>query len=402
MPTGIILAASTLIQFVTAYLALKLIRITGNRTSWGLIALAISFMAVRRCISLFDFITGNHHYPLDLSFESVGLVTSVLMLIGVVLISPLFKSMTDEITQRKEAEKALRKTEKELSSITSSLGEGLCVLDKNGLMVFMNPEAQRLLGWTMEELNEKGPHNLMHCHRADGLPLSAEECDIFKVIRTGERFRSRDEVFVRKDGTDLPIAVIASPIKDDGEIVAAVIAFRDITELKQAEDKLREMSLSDELTGLYNRRGFFSLIEQYIKIAKRQDKTVFVLFADVDSMKAINDKFGHHEGDMALKESAAILKETFRESDVVARVGGDEFAVISLEASQADMNRVVARLQEKLELHSSKSNRNYVLSMSWGISSFDPESLRSVDDVLSQADKLMYEHKKSKMKLQIN
>ncbi len=400
MSTDLILAASTLIQFVTAYLSLKLIRITGNRTSWGLIALALSFMAIRRCISLFDFFSG--YYSLDMSFESVGLVTSVLMLGGVILISPIFKSMADEIARRKEAEKALRKTEKELNSITSSIGEGLCVLNKDGLMVFMNPEAQRLLGWTMEELNEKGPHNLMHCHRADGTLLPNEECDLLKVVRTGERFRSRDEVFVRKDGTDLPVAVIASPMRDDGEIVATVIAFRDVTELKQAENKLREMSLSDELTGLYNRRGFFSLIEQYIKIAKRQDRTVFVLFADVDNMKAINDKFGHHEGDIALKECAVILKETFRESDVVARVGGDEFAVISLEASQADMYKVVARLQENLDQYNSKSNRNYVLSISWGISHLGAENLCSVDDVLSQADKLMYEHKKSKVKLQSN
>ena len=195
------------------------------------------------------------------------------------------------------------------------------------------------------------------------------------------------------------MAVISSPVMDDGEIVATVTAFRDITDLKQAENKLREMSLHDELTGLYNRRGFLSLIEQYIKIAKRQNKTVFVLYADVDNLKAINDKFGHHEGDMALRESAIMLKETFRESDIIARVGGDEFAVISLEASQADMHRVVSRLEQNLELYNSGSNRNFILSMSWGISYLAPESLYSVEDMLSQADKAMYEHKKSKVKL---
>jgi diguanylate cyclase (GGDEF)-like protein/PAS domain S-box-containing protein len=399
MLTDLILAASTLVQFVTAYLALKLIKVTGNRSSWGLISLAISFMAVRRSISLFEFISGYYRYPLDLSFELVGLITSVLMLSGVVLISPLFKSMAHEIAQRKEAEKALRKTDKELSNITSNIGEGIFVFDKKGLAVFMNPEAERLLGWTMDELNEKGAHNLIHCCKSDGAPLPAEECNILKVMRTGERFHSRNEAFVRKDGTGVPVSVISAPIMEDGEIVASVAAFQDITELKQAENKLLEISLSDELTGLYNRRGFLSLIDQYIKIAKRQNKIIFVLYADVDNLKAINDKFGHLEGDEALRESAKILKETFRESDIIARIGGDEFAVISLEASQADMHRIVVRLQESLELYNSKSNHNYILSISWGISHWEPESLCSVDDVLSQADKSMYEQKKSKIKL---
>ncbi len=394
MLTGFILAASTLIQFVTAFLALKLVKVTGKRASWGLISLALSFMAIRRCTSLDLFLSGNYHYPLDLIFELAGLVISILMLSGVLLIAPLFKTMANEIAHRKKAEEALRKTDKELSDITSNIGEGIFVLDKENRTVFMNPEAERLLGWTMDELKEKGAHNLIHCCKADGTPLPVEECNILKVMSTGERFHSRDEVFVRKDGTVLPFAVISSPIIDGGGIVGSVVSFLDVTDLKQAENKLREMSLNDELTGLYNRRGFLSLIEQYIKIAKRQDKTVFVLYADVDNLKAINDKFGHHEGDMALKESAIILRESFRESDIIARVGGDEFAVISLEASQADIHRVVARLQENIELCNSKSNRNYVLSISWGIAHLEPESLCSVDDVLSQADKSMYEHKK--------
>lgn len=399
MLTGFILGASTLIQFVTAYLALRLIKVTGNRTSWGLISLAISFMAIRRSISLYEFVSGDYRYPLDLSFESVGLITSILMLGGVVLISPLFKSMADEITRRKEVEKALRKTDKELSNITSNIGEGIWVFDKKGVIVFMNPEAERLLGWTIGELKEKGAHNLIHCCSADGASLPTEECNILKVMRTGERFHSRDEVFARKDGRVLPVSVISTPIMEDREIVASVTAFQDISELKRAENKLREMSLRDELTGLYNRRGFLSLIDQYIKIAKRQDKIVFMLYADVDNMKAINDKYGHLEGDEALRESAIILKETFRESDIIARVGGDEFAAITLEASPADMHVVVARLQENLERHNSTSNRNYILALSWGISHCEPESLCSVDEVLSQADKSMYEHKKSKIKL---
>jgi diguanylate cyclase (GGDEF)-like protein/PAS domain S-box-containing protein len=399
MLIGFILTISVVVQFATAFLALTLIRVTGNRTSWGLISAAIIFMAVRRSISLSQVISGSSRYPLDLPFEFVGLITSILMLSGVILISPLFKSMADEIAQRKQAEKALRKTEKELSSITSNLAEGIYVLDEQGRTVFINPEAERLLGWTMDELNEKGTHNTIHCRKPDGTLLPMEECNIINVIRTGKRFYSRDEVFVRRDGTVFPVSVISAPIVEDGKIIASLTAFQDITELKQAENKLRDMSLTDELTGLYNRRGFLNFIEQYMRIAKRQMKKVFMLYADVDNLKTINDEFGHNEGDIALRESAIILKETFRESDIIARVGGDEFAVISLETSQADVHGVIARLQENLALFNAKRNGEYDLSMSWGISYFDPESLCSLDDVLFQADKSMYEQKKSKKKL---
>ena len=399
MLTGTILTISVFVQFVTAYLALKLIRITGNRASWGLISLAISFMAIRRCISLTQFISGNYRHPLDLSFEVVGLITSVLMLSGVLLISPLFRSMADEIARRKQAEKVLRKTERELTGITANIAEGIYVLGEKGRTIFMNPEAERLLGWTMDELNEKGTHNTIHYLRADGTPLPLEECNMFNVIRSGKRFYSRDEVFVRKDGTVFPISVISAPIMEDGKIVASITAFQDITELKQAENKLREISLTDELTGVYNRRGFFSLIEPFIRIAKRQEKRIFLLYADVDKLKHINDRFGHQEGDTALRECALILKETFRESDIIARIGGDEFAVISLEACQADMHGVLSRLRKNLEIFNAKKNSNYALSMSWGIAFCDPEKLCSLDDLLFQADKLMYEHKRSKNRL---
>jgi diguanylate cyclase (GGDEF)-like protein len=140
------------------------------------------------------------------------------------------------------------------------------------------------------------------------------------------------------------------------------------------------------------------LIEQYVRIAKRQEKKIFVLYADVDNLKTINDSFGHNEGDKALRESAIILKETFRESDVIARVGGDEFAVISLEASQAYTHKVVARLKENLEIFNSNRKANYALSLSWGISYWDPESFCSMKEALFQADQAMYEHKKSKIK----
>ena len=155
------------------------------------------------------------------------------------------ESIDREISERKQAEEKLSKSEKKLHDITSHLGEGIYVLDRHGQITFMNPEAERLLGWTMNDLNEKGSHNVVHYQKADGTPLPFEECNMQNVMKTGKHFISTDEVFVHKDGSVFPVFVISSPIIEDGNIIALVTAFRDITERKRIE-KERE-NLIDEL-----------------------------------------------------------------------------------------------------------------------------------------------------------
>jgi PAS domain S-box-containing protein len=286
MFAGFVLAISVLTQYLTAFIAVRLIRVTGRRIAWGLISLSISFMAVRRSISLFHYFWDSK-YHLDFSFELIGLITSILMLTGVILISPLFKSMADEIAHRKRAEKALGERERELSNVTSNMAEGIYVLDESGRVSFMNPEAERLLGWTLDELNEKGAHDLVHFRRPDGTPLPLEECNIHKVIKTGKRFSSTDEVFVKKDGTVFPVSVISAPIMENGKAVASVAAFQDITERRKAEEERERLiealqtALSEVkvLKGLIpvcawckkirNDKGYWEQVENYIE--KRSD-----------------------------------------------------------------------------------------------------------------------------------
>jgi PAS domain S-box-containing protein len=128
----------------------------------------------------------------------------------------------------------------ELKDITSFLAEGIYVLNEIGQITFMNPEAERLLGWTAVELADKNAHDIIHCHKRDGAPLSLEQCPMRNVIETGQPYYSTDDLFTRKDGTTFPISVLTSPIMDNGKIVASVTAFRDITELKNEEDALRK------------------------------------------------------------------------------------------------------------------------------------------------------------------
>jgi diguanylate cyclase (GGDEF)-like protein len=175
--------------------------------------------------------------------------------------------------------------------------------------------------------------------------------------------------------------------------------FTDISVRKQMEEALRAMALVDDLTGLYNRRGFLILAQQQLKMADRVKGRMMLLFADLNGLKWINDTFGHPEGDRALIEVADVLRETFRESDISARFGGDEFVVLAIETDNASPEILITRLQENLEARNVRGGRRYKLSLSMGIAHYDPEHPCSIDDLLARADRLMYEQKQVNQKV---
>lgn len=166
---------------------------------------------------------------------------------------------------------------------------------------------------------------------------------------------------------------------------------------KRMAKEISTLSNTDHLTGLYNRRGFITLAEQNLKIAERTKKRVMLLlFADLDQMKSINDNLGHEKGDKALIEVASILKEVFRESDIIARVGGDEFAVLGIGATMDAWGALESRLQHQIDIHNAIENKDYNISLSVGIAYGDLENYYSIDALMSRADALMYEQKRSK------
>jgi diguanylate cyclase (GGDEF)-like protein len=167
-------------------------------------------------------------------------------------------------------------------------------------------------------------------------------------------------------------------------------------ERKRMEEEIRSLSLIDELTGLYNRRGFTLLAEQAAKVAFRVKRSMLLFFFDLDDLKTINDTQGHTQGDLALKEVSAILKETFREADIPARFGGDEFVVLAVDASTESVNLVTTRLQTDVEKRNLRGDRPYQLILSMGAAAFDPEAPRTVSEMIAQADALMYEQKQAR------
>jgi diguanylate cyclase (GGDEF)-like protein len=166
--------------------------------------------------------------------------------------------------------------------------------------------------------------------------------------------------------------------------------------VKQAllDRELRYLALTDDLTCLYNRRGFFAAATQQLKLAQRNAQSLLLLFCDVDNLKKINDTYGHSEGDLALVRTADALEKAFRGSDIIARLGGDEFVVLAQVLSDQSQEVLMRRLQKNLKQANSGGAR-YELSLSVGVAPFDPKRAITLGELLAQADKAMYEKKRS-------
>lgn len=171
---------------------------------------------------------------------------------------------------------------------------------------------------------------------------------------------------------------------------------RDLGQMAVQELAALQLATIDELTQISNRRGFVALSQYSLKLCKRENKPASLFFLDLDLFKEINDRYGHAEGDRALIDFSMILKESFRESDVVGRLGGDEFVALLSNVDREETQLVLERLERSLEEFNQKSNRGYQIICSVGIVAFDPSRHQSIDDLLAEGDRLMYEQKQKK------
>lgn len=203
---------------------------------------------------------------------------------------------------------------------------------------------------------------------------------------------------IRKDGKLIHLDVRSVRAEHDGR-PAVIGTMVDITERKQFEDALRTLALIDELTGLYNRRGFISLAERQLSLARRKKQPLILIAADVDDLKGINDRFGHAVGDEALVAAAGILRQTYREADILARLGGDEFTVFPIEASADSAPLLIERLDANLRRFNESGERTYHLSMSTGVALLEGELSKDLQQLLSEADTQLYERKRARGRL---
>ncbi len=160
--------------------------------------------------------------------------------------------------------------------------------------------------------------------------------------------------------------------------------------------ELQSLSLVDDLTSLYNRKGFMLFAQQQLSLAVRTKRGMILFFIKLDDLKEIKDKSGHQDGDLALIETANILKEVFRDSDIVGHHAEDEFTAIAIESFDANNKIIITRLQDELKFRNKQDNRLYELSLSIGTAYYDTEELCSVEELINRAEESMYEQKKNK------
>jgi len=298
-------------------------------------------------------------------------------------------NLKQEIIVRLKSEVALRQSEEKYRSLVDSISDSIYLIDNNYKYLFVNKQHLQRLGISEEQYKNKA---FSEFHPPEETELFIQKAD--KVFKSGETCQYDYKSL--RDGRSFLQTI--SPVKDlNNRTISVTVISKDITILKQTEEKLYSISMTDALTGLYNRRGFLALVEQQLKSAYRENEKMFLMSADLDYLKLINDTLGHQIGDMAIINIANILKETFRESDIVARIGGDEFVVFGADTPETNIETLVDRLRENLNAHNDKANEPLgELSLSYGFAIYDPRHPRSIEELLSEADKLMYQHKSRK------
>lgn len=278
------------------------------------------------------------------------------------------KELEESNNNLKNAFSTIRKLENNYRNILESSIDALIVINSAREILYKNPAAQKLFP-------DKMNNSIMDFYNFDEIVVGTSEITMNK-----------------EDGEELIADLSVSETNWEGE-EAYLLSIRDITEKVHLRERLRIQSVTDDLTSLYNRRGFFNLFRKKIEYASRHNKGLVLFFADIDDMKWINDKLSHNDGDTAIVETANILKSSFNYNDVISRIGGDEFAIISLDSDEDAVREKIVKLKKNQEELNNTKKYEFKLSISVGTSFFNPMTPKSIDELMSNADQMMYKNK---------
>ncbi len=433
----------------------------------------------------------------------------------------LVAAVAASVLSRRRWREAVFENETRLRELTATLGEGVYVLDADGLVTYLNPEAERLLGWSEAELLGRNGHDTFHYRRPDGTPISAAQCPAHRTMERGTSYRSLNDWVIRKDGSALPVSIVSAPIVRDGRVYGSVSAIQDIrprlkieaalraseekfrhaledapigmailspegrflevnralceivgrepqelaelshselvhpddreadlgriqqlvagdidfcqveqrylgadgsevqaeltasavpgkdgaplyllaqvqdvTERRQDQERIRQLAYYDTLTELPNRRLLLDHFHQALSQAKRHQRSMALMFLDLDQFKQVNDELGHEVGDQLLKEVATRLHACVRAGDTVSRQGGDEFVVLLAEISRpADAAQVAEKILAALQQPAEIQGHPLELAASIGIALYPSNGNDEFGSLLKQADIAMYSAK---------
>lgn len=303
-----------------------------------------------------------------------------------------------DISDRKRAEEALRLSRARMERVLASSSDGIAIFDRKGTVATINAAAARICGLAADSLTGRNCDDLPWAMRyPDGTRISTETSPICRALRSGHPITDCDVLFTRPDGSEVLCVVDATPLHDDAMAPdGAVVVMRDVTARRRMEAQLERLALHDVLTGLPNRRLFEYRAKHALVAARRSGASVGVLFIDLDDFKPVNDRFGHVAGDAALTEIARRLSRCVRAGDTIARIGGDEFAILLHEVVSDDaIPEVQRRIRTVMNAPLVINGQEMIVSASVG-SSLTAGGDDHLDSLLQQADTAMYSAKRSR------
>ena len=277
--------------------------------------------------------------------------------------------------------------------------DGVLVVSPDGRVAAVNPAFCRMFGLGTGPSEVVGLELQQLWERFHALFVDTAAFELRAREAMGAAGVGRRQSWPLTDGRFLEFEVV--PVGDEGSAPELLWLWRDATDqarLRAVEALVRpveqNLSFLDELTGLFNRRGFLGHARPQLDAAARLHRPMLLIFVDLDGLKPINDRLGHAAGDQALVDTAAVLRSTFRERDIIARLGGDEFVVLVTDASLVNPDGLLARLDHRVRAMNDRPGRPFVLAFSTGVSRFDPGSPETLEELLSQADRRMYREKR--------
>jgi len=281
-----------------------------------------------------------------------------------------------------EVQRSIEQQRENLAAILESVGEGVYGVDKNSRITFMNPAALRVLG-----LHDVKP--LLGSYANESFHVNKQDAgrDLLKeAYYSGKHLQGWETQFRHRNGKEIPVDCTMYPLSVNGKQEGSVIAFRDISERKMMEEKLRWQATHDHLTGLYNRRYFESYLEKEINVVKRSGIMSAVVYLDLDRFKYVNDTAGHGVGDQLLIDLSQQVNKSLRRHDIAARIGGDEFAVILKNVDES----IAVNIAEEIRLSISNlrvhhQDKTYHVNASFGVALMDVSDI-TAGDVMANAD----------------
>jgi diguanylate cyclase (GGDEF)-like protein/PAS domain S-box-containing protein len=293
------------------------------------------------------------------------------------------QDITERVSQAAEIDRIAGQRE----AILDAAGEGVCGLDRNGRVSFVNPSACALLG---DDAANLIGIELAGCLAGDDGPRLRE------AIAAGRIERNNDATLVRPDGVELPIAFHCAPLREgEDETVGAVVTMADVSERKSYEAQLTYLAERDALTGLLNRRRFEEVVQSQTAYAAQYGGSLAVLVLDIDHFKDLNDTAGHSAGDEVLRTIGRLLEHTLEEVDAIARLGGDEYAVLLPAADEKAALEVSNRLREAVAAQVMLvDGRSLQVTASIGVA-IGPGPEGTAEELLADADVAMYQGKEN-------